>query len=230
MSGELSHFVILIGTMLAAGLGVGFINYKVWQHRPDRESPLRVNLLIAGGGAFLVPVVLTLVSSDLIANAGEMGMPLVRYFGLSFATAILAVSIVLILPKLMGRPDIVVKPAVKVSPKNDITPPAAAPSSSSTENTTDSEEAKPSSEAPKSFDFPDTEKSAFKALHEGEYPYRAVKGLCKQTGLDNFDLLTALEGLKEKGLVSSVNTQKGIRWHLTDEGKAYAQGQQGFSF
>ncbi|MFL0797228.1 MAG: hypothetical protein K6L73_07020 [Cellvibrionaceae bacterium] len=226
---ETSHFLILIAVMLLVGLAAGWLNHKVWHGRGGRNSPLRINLLIACGGAFLIPLALVLFSSDLIETSKELGLPLVRYGMMAFGMALLSVTTVLTLPQLTqgNRTQAShMEPPVKVSMADTQTHAALSQGQVPTEPKTP-EEVTSDVEPPT---LGDNERCLLLALGGGEYPYRAVNGLCKETGLDNFDVLSSLESLEEKGLVGSVNTKKGIRWHLSKKGKGVVAGQGSFNF
>ncbi len=216
---DTSHFLILIAVMLLAGVAAGWLNHLVWHGRGGRHSPLRINLLIACGGAFLIPLALVLFSSDLIEASKDLGLPLLRYGMMAFGMALLAVTSVITLPQLTHSGS--------ASKGSNAEPPVKV--------AMDEISAKPASLQKKKSDvepvkLADSERRLLLALGGGEYPYRAVNGLCKETSLDNFDVLSSLESLEEKGLVGSVNTKKGIRWHLSQEGKGVVAGQGSFNF
>jgi DNA-binding MarR family transcriptional regulator len=66
------------------------------------------------------------------------------------------------------------------------------------------------------------QRNVLKALASGQFLMRSTGGLATTTRLSRDVVTAALSGLSELGLVRRLQTQKGERWVLTDEGRVTA--------
>jgi len=64
------------------------------------------------------------------------------------------------------------------------------------------------------------ERAILQTFKEGKFPIRSIDGLVMSTNLAAPDIGAALESLKVRGLVRSVDTQHGVRWSATPAGYA----------
>lgn len=212
--------IILTFVMLIAGVFGGLVNfYLLNQNNRDTTAMLR-SVVVGVGAAFLVPVVLDLVGSSIVTQSQNDPGQLLIYTGLCLIAAI--ASRVVVTNKLdrtllsadSAKSDV---EALRVQIKqlqHSILPLIE----TETEMDLVREEEQ---EQLDSLDVASTQ--VLKALGTGRYIFRTQDSLLKELELDDSDVLKSLNVLLTKGLTSKVNSNWGLRWHLTERGRYLAE-------
>lgn len=213
-----NHMVILAGVMLLAGVFGGLINYyQMSQRETDPESLPRC-IVMGIGAAFLVPVVLHLISSDLVAEIQTNASGLLIYSGYCLIAAVAsrlamaslgerilreaamarlqAESVQLELRRLQEE----LLPLIETETEVDVAE-------------TDAE----SLEAEVKLDV--TSGKVLKSLGCGRYIFRSLKGVCQEAGLDEATATKTLAVLISSNLAGKINGSRGSRWFLTEKGR-----------
>jgi len=65
----------------------------------------------------------------------------------------------------------------------------------------------------------DNKRRVLEALGGGQYTFRTLSGLSKDTGLDRPNVNEILTNLISKGLAGQAMRRKGIKWFITEDGR-----------
>lgn len=217
------HVLILIAVMLMAGVFGGLVNYYLHgQHDPDIVSLPR-SLVVGGAASFLVPVILSLLGSDLItASQGDPAL-LVLFAGFCLIAA-LASRVVII-----SSSDRIMEVARDARERSQQTAlelhhfqqqfgPLI---ESETEN--EAQEDDNHGPVPGVDEVDVTATNVLKSLGSGRYIFRSLRGLGLDTDYDEGTLAKTLNVLVSKGIAGRVNGVKGVRWFVTEQGRRFLQ-------
>ncbi|MBB1487068.1 YEATS-associated helix-containing protein [Oceanospirillum sediminis] len=216
----ISHVIILTLVMLMAGVFGGLINfYLLNQNNKDMVAMARC-LVVGVGAAFLVPVVLDLIGSDIVSKSQSDSSKMLIYVGICLISAIASR---LVVTNALDR-SLVASEQAKTAVeelRNELhqLQDAMAPL---LETETEQQEAVVVSET--ELDALDvTSTAVLKSLSSGRHIYRALSGLGTETELDENDLQKSLQVLLGKGLAGKVNSGWGMRWYVTERGRKLAE-------
>lgn len=212
--------IILTLVMLIAGVFGGLINfYLLNQNNKDITSMLRC-VVVGVGAAFLVPVVLDLIGSEIITQSQDDPGQLLIYTGLCLIAAIAS--------------------RLVVTNSQDRTRMAAESAKSEVEDMqmqlrqlqlslqplleTETEMARlPEDEHTNLDDLDVASTQVLKALGTGRYIFRTQESLLKELDLPEQDVIKSLQVLINKGLAGKVSSHWGLRWHLSEHGRRLAE-------
>lgn len=216
----ISHVIILTLVMLMAGVFGGLINfYLLNQNNKDMVAMARC-LVVGVGAAFLVPVVLDLIGSDIVSKSQSDSSKMLIYVGICLISAIASRLVVTNALDWSLVASEQAKTAVEEL-RNELhqLQDAMAPL---LETETEQQEAVVVSET--ELDALDvTSTAVLKSLSSGRHIYRALSGLGTETELDENDLQKSLQVLLGKGLAGKVNSGWGMRWYVTERGRKLAE-------
>jgi hypothetical protein len=215
-----NHIFALVTIMLMAGVFGGLLNFYM-QSQADTDNTSMPRSLIGGlAGAFVVPLVLFLVSSDLVvASQGDPsgmlifgGFCLIAAWSSRFAMTTVTKRIqqeshlarkkadeLMIELRLMQR---------ELEPMLEI------------ETESDDESAQLVALAPED-ELDVTSTNVLTALGNGRYIFRSLKGLCAESGLDQHTLTKTLGIVVARDLTGKILSKKGTRWYITEKGRRY---------
>lgn len=212
------HMIILAGVMVIAGVFGGVINYyQMNQDGADMASLIRC-MCIGTGAAFLVPVVLNLVNSDLILEIQGDPSRLLIYTGYCLIAAIASRLVI------STKTDQILHEANVARVQSDavqhdlrILQEELLPLiETETEHDPDDGNSAPI-EMEEELDV--TSSKVLKTLGCGRFIFRSMAGLCAEAGTDEAAMAKTLNVLVAKDLAGKVSGKKGIRWYLTDKGR-----------
>ncbi|MEX0584283.1 MAG: YEATS-associated helix-containing protein [Natronospirillum sp.] len=218
-----SHVLVLIAVMLMAGVFGGLVNYYLHgQHDPDIVSLPR-SLVVGGAASFLVPVVLSLLGSELINDSqGDPGL-LVLFAGFCLIAALASRVFVIsssdrIMEVARDARERSEKTAVELTNFQSQMSPLI---ESETEN--ESLEDDNHGVVPHIDEVDVTATNVLKSLGSGRYIFRSLRGLGTDTDYDEGILAKTLNVLVSKGMAGRVNGIKGVRWFVTEQGRRFLQ-------
>lgn len=212
--------LILTFVMLIAGVFGGLVNfYLLNQNNRDTVAMLR-SVVVGVGAAFLVPVVLDLVGSSLVSQSQNDPSQLLIYTGLCLIAAIASRLVVTNkLDRSLMAADSAKNEVEKLTTSLKLLEQTLAPLiETETEMETSAEEEQ---EQLDSLDVAATQ--VLKALGNGRYIFRTQTSILKELDLVDSDVLKSLNILLSKGLAGKVNSNWGLRWHLTERGRNLAE-------
>lgn len=212
--------LILTFVMLIAGVFGGLVNfYLLNQNNRDTVAMLR-SVVVGVGAAFLVPVVLDLVGSSLVSQSQNDPSQLLIYTGLCLIAAIASRLVVTNkLDRSLMAADSAKNEVEKLTTSFKLLEQTLAPLiETETEMETSAEEEQ---EQLDSLDVAATQ--VLKALGNGRYIFRTQTSILKELDLVDSDILKSLNILLSKGLAGKVNSNWGLRWHLTERGRNLAE-------
>lgn len=212
--------LILTFVMLIAGVFGGLVNfYLLNQNNRDTVAMLR-SVVVGVGAAFLVPVVLDLVGSSLVSQSQNDPSQLLIYTGLCLIASIASRLVVTNkLDRSLMAADSAKNEVEKLTTSLKLLEQTLAPLiETETEMETSAEEEQ---EQLDSLDVAATQ--VLKALGNGRYIFRTQTSILKELDLVDSDVLKSLNILLSKGLAGKVNSNWGLRWHLTERGRNLAE-------
>lgn len=214
-----NHMFILVIIILMAGVFGGLLNYYM-QVQVDTENSSMPRSIMGGlAGAFLVPIILYIVGSDLVdTSLGDPSGLLIfagycliaawaSRYGMSTVTQRMKQDVqlakdkaeeTLIELRLLQRE---LEPMLEMETESD-----------------DSGELKPL--APEE-ELDVTTQNVLAALGNGRYIFRSLQGLETETSLDEHTLTKTLGIVVARDLAGKVLSKKGTRWFITGKGRKY---------
>lgn len=212
--------LILTFVMLIAGVFGGLVNfYLLNQNNRDTVAMIR-SVVVGVGAAFLVPVVLDLVGSSLVSQSQNDPSQLLIYTGLCLIASIASRLVVTNkLDRSLMAADSAKNEVEKLTTRFKLLEQTLAPLiETETEMEISAEEKQ---EQLDSLDVAATQ--VLKALGNGRYIFRTQTSILKELDLVDSDILKSLNILLSKGLAGKVNSNWGLRWHLTERGRNLAE-------
>jgi hypothetical protein len=220
-----NHIFILATVMLLAGIFGGLVNYYMYgENDPDAISLPRC-LVVGIGAAFLVPVILDLVNSELILETQGDPSRLLIFTGFCLISAISSRFFI------TNMSDRILDAARHAKEqyetvhhdlriiKNELLPLI---------DTETEQELEPEDE-PEIMRMEDeldvTSSSALKMLATGRYIFRSLPGLCRESNNDESAMLQTLGVLVTRSMAGKVSGKNGIRWHITEKGRRVLESQ-----
>lgn len=214
-----NHIFILASVMSIAGVFGGLINYyqMTQEHADDAALPRCIVLGI--GAAFLVPVVLFLVQSDLVTQIQEDSSRLLIYTGICLIAAIASRLVLTSTSKQILRDAQVARTQVdQMQHELRIMQEELMPLlDTETEQETDVDDNAGPLDPNEELDIASSK--VLKTLGVGRHIYRSMAGLCREAGADETTLHKSLNVLVNRQLAGKLNTRKGVRWYLTEKGR-----------
>ena len=218
-----SHVLVLVAVMLMAGVFGGLVNYYLHgQHDPEVVSLPR-SLVVGGAASFLVPVILSLLGSDLINQSqGDPGQ-LVLFAGFCLIAALASrVLIISTTDRIMqvARDARMRSEELELQMHNfqlQMSPLIE----SETEN--ESLEDDNHGVVPEPDEVDVTGTNVLKSLGSGRYIFRSLRGLCLDTDYDEGIVTKTLNVLVSRGMAGRVNGVKGVCWYVTEQGRRFLQ-------
>ncbi len=220
-----NHIFILATVMLLAGIFGGLVNYYMYgENDPDATSLPRC-LVVGIGAAFLVPVILDLVSSELILETQGDPSRLLIFTGFCLISAI---SSRFFITNMSDRILDAARHAKEQSDsvhhdlrviKNELLPLI------DTETEQDLEPEDEPAVMQLEDDLDVTSSNALKMLATGRYIFRSLPGLCRESNNDESTMLQTLGVLVTRSLAGKVSGKNGVRWHVTEKGRRILESQ-----
>jgi hypothetical protein len=202
----------LLSIMTLAGAFGGLINYFIERRdNPEKGSMLR-SLVVGIGAAYMVPLFLNMISSDLMRQLDQDTGKLLVFVGFCLIAAVSSSAFI------RSLSDKVLKEAqeakrVSKEIKDAMTPILLRESEPAMVEIQSGKRLEAAS-----FD-PETSQILF-ALASGKHAWRTVEGLHQQTGLDGLPIETHLQNLQQGGYVMCREDGDGIkRWGITAAGR-----------
>ncbi len=212
--------IILTLVMLIAGVFGGLINfYLLNQNNKDTTNMLRC-VVVGVGAAFLVPVVLDLIGSSMITQSQSDPGQLLIYTGLCLIAAVASRVVVTSsqdrtrMAAEAAKQDV---EALRVQIRQlQLSLQPLIETETEMEGTREEE-----TEVMDSLDVAATQ--VLKALGTGRYIFRTQESLLGELDMPEQDVMKSLQILMGKGLAGKVNSEWGLRWHLSERGRRLAE-------
>lgn len=214
-----NHIFILAAVMSIAGVFGGLINYYQMTQEREDEAALPRCIVLGIGAAFLVPVILFFVQSDLILEIQNDPSRLLIYTGFCLIVAIASRLVLTSTPKRILREAQVARQQVEEMQhelrvmQEELLPLL----DTETEQDTDMDDNAGPMNPNEELDIASSK--VLKTLGVGRHIYRSMAGLCREAGADETTLQKSLNVLVNRQLAGKLNTRKGIRWYLTEKGR-----------
>lgn len=212
-----NHIFVLVAVMLMAGVFGGLVNYYMQsQYDPDTTSLPR-SLVVGIGASFLVPVVLALVNSDLVAQSREDSTRFLIFTGFCLIAAIASRFVVTsVSDRILSEARAARQQADRVMHElylvqNEIRPLIET-------ETEEEREISPEPLTPEE-ELDVTTGNVLKTLGNGRYIFRSLGGLCRETNTDEATMVKTLEIMVARNLAGRIVGKHGMRWHITDSGR-----------
>lgn len=213
-----NHIFILAAVMSIAGVFGGLINYYQMTQEREDEAALPRCIVLGIGAAFLVPVILFFVQSDLITEIRDDPSRLLIYTGFCLIVAIASRLVLTSTPKRILREAMAARTQVEEMQhelrvmQEELLPLL----DTETEQETDLDDNAGPME-PEELDI--AASKVLKTLGVGRHIYRSMAGLCREAGADETTIQKSLNVLVSRQLAGKLNTRKGVRWYLTEKGR-----------
>ncbi|WP_114416302.1 YEATS-associated helix-containing protein [Marinospirillum perlucidum] len=212
--------IVLTLVMLIAGIFGGLINYYLLnQDNKDTTGMLR-SVVVGVGAAFLVPVVLDLIGSSIITESQADPGQLLIYTGLCLIAAIASRVVVTNDSDRTRKAAEAAKQEVEKLQAQvrhlQVSLQPLIETETEMEGTREEEQ-----EVMDSLDVAATQ--VLKALGTGRYIFRTQESLLSELDMPEQDVMKSLQILAGKGLAGKVNSEWGLRWHLSERGRRLAE-------
>lgn len=213
-----NHIFILAAVMSIAGVFGGLINYYQMTQEREDDAALPRCIVMGIGAAFLVPVILFFVQSDLITEIRDDPSRLLIYTGFCLIVAIASRLVLTSTPKRILREAQTARSQVEQMQhelrimQEELLPLL----DTETEQETDLDDNAGPME-PEELDI--AASKVLKTLGVGRHIYRSMAGLCREAGADETTIQKSLNVLVNRQLAGKLNTRKGVRWYLTEKGR-----------
>jgi len=211
-------WIAVVGIMIIAGIAGGTINFGLARTEDSDWKDWIWSVIIGLGAAFLVPLFLNTISSNLIKSV-LMTPPAVEnvlvFAGFCLLGAIASKAMIQSLTQKWLKEADAVRKEVK-SLKEEIGP--------IVEKETETERPTPISTAEnqsKALNIGESTLEVLKALGSSKFALRALTGIAEDIEKPSGQVAAALEELAKMGLAVEVQGKKGLRWSLTPEGRRY---------
>jgi len=204
------------------GVFGGLVNYFLFLQKDADIVSLPRSIVVGAAAAFLVPVVLFLVGSDLLRQSQFEPSQLILLASICLIAALVSRFFVLSTADQvdnMAR-DARARIASLEHELNSLQQRLAPIFSSETEPQDNSNTGET---LPQSDDFDITTTSVLQQLNIGPQIFRSVAGICQQSELDEGAVSKALLVLRQHGLANRMLGEHGVRWHITPLGQRYLQ-------
>lgn len=214
------HVIILVLVMLFAGVFGGLVNFYLLNQNNKDTIALARALVVGVSAAFLVPVALDLLGSDIVSQSKEDASKLLIYTGICL---IASVASRLVATNAMDRTMLAAETAKtqaeeltqQIKQLQDSIAPLLE---------TETELSDQSGVSPAELETLDVSSTAvLKSLASGRHIYRALSTLSAETELDETDLQKSLTVLIGRGFAGRVNSGWGMRWYVTERGRKLAE-------
>jgi hypothetical protein len=227
-SDGIEHVFCLVGVMLAAGTLGGVINYyqaigsSPEQPKESSATPFKPRMphrvVIGIGAAFLVPLFLNMISSDLLLACKETPTKLLVFAGFCLVASISSSAFI------RSLSDRLLEQAARSAEeanrgveevKTDLEPIKAKATEPDAGASSGSRQVLPANEVPGL----GVGQRVLRALCETEFAFRSVEGISRSTGIARKELEVILNSLAQDGLVRDTPTEDGLRWCITKKGR-----------
>lgn len=212
--------IVLTLVMLLAGVFGGLINYFLL-NQSNRDTTKMARCVVVGvGAAFLVPVVLDLVGSEMVTQSQDDAGKLLIYIGLCLIAAIASRVVVTndvdrTLQASEAAKQDAEAIAADVRQLRELLLPMVE---------TETEMAALSEEDQVLVDGLDVASTqTLKVLGTGRHIFRTQESLLSDVEMDEQSLHKSLQVLMQKGLAGKVTTEWGLRWFLNERGRRMAE-------
>jgi hypothetical protein len=214
-----NHILILAAVMTIAGVFGGLINYYQMNQSEGDPASLPRCIVLGVGAAFLVPVILDLVSSELILEIQGDPSRLLIYTGFCLISSIASRFVLINMPERILREASMARTSAEVLQREmrviqeELIPLIE----TETEQDHQTEEASNPIEGEEELDV--TSSKILKNLGCGRYIFRSMAGICRESNSDEMTVAKTLNVLVGRSLAGQVSGKKGIRWYLTEKGR-----------
>jgi len=218
MSGNIIYLVVV---MLLVGAAGGVVNYYTQSGKNAADSQVFRRFIVLGMVApFLVPFVLELFGSTLIAEVYTDSGKMLNYVAICLAAAFVPRFFVTnvsesILAETRTTQERVEALQLQLKQLQDELLPLI-----DTETEADNPaEVEYSPAEGQQDDLDVTSSTVLKTLGCGRFIYRSQRGLCNEADIDESTMSRTLSYLTLKSLAGKVGGRKGIRWYITERGR-----------
>jgi hypothetical protein len=207
-----SHFIIILSILILSGvLGgtIGFFreNTKIKENRND----LIRSIFLGIGASLLVPLLLKMISSDLLKTSKENDLDYFVIIGFCLVASVFSSKFIMSIgEKVLSQVKDVKDDLSNV--KNEV------------EKITTEDESNETDELVQLSNFSNLEnndREVLLALNDSKYRFRSVSGIKNDTSLNNSQIKSILGKLKGLEYVIEKEGSKGIRWEISELGIKY---------
>lgn len=217
-----SHFFILVSVIMMTGIFGGLVNYFLLLQKDADIVSLPRSIVLGAAAAFLVPVILFLVGSELLLQSQFEPSYLILLASICLIAALLSRFFVLSTSDQLehlardARERITRLEHQLISLQQSLSPIFY--------SETESQELQLAVETlPQSDDFDITTTNVLQQLNTGAQIFRSVTGICLQSELNESAVNKSLHVLRQHGLANRIMGEHGLRWHVTPLGQRYLQ-------
>lgn len=206
--------------MLLAGVFGGLVNFYLnSQTDPDATSLPRC-IVVGIGASFLVPVILDIVSSELIIESQADPSKLLIFTGFCLIAAIISrffissisERILLQAQTAHSKTDDVQYDLRLI--KEELLPLIETETEQDVDNIYSDTDVYQAHE-----ELDVTSSKVLKTLGTGRYIFRSIVGLCREANADENTITRTLAVLVARDLAGRVSGKNGVRWYITDKGR-----------
>jgi len=214
-----SYIFILAPVMMMAGLFGGVINYYQMNQEDSDPAAVARCVVIGIGAAFLVPLVLHLLKSELIFEIQGDPSKLLIYTGICLFAAIASRIVItntsqrLLNEAAVARSQLASLQHELRQLQEELVPLI----DTETEQDLGGDDNSAALEGSENLDVTSTK--VLQALGCGRHIFRSLAGLCREAQCDDSTMTKTLNVLVAQNLAGKINGTKGLRWYLTQRGR-----------
>jgi len=217
------YMPIVIAVMFVAGLLGGAINHFLMQEDDPKHTFMGRSLAVGIGAAFMVPLFLNMISSNLLESirgtSNSPGDP-IKLLVLAGFCLVAAVSSRAFIRTLSDRVLAEAKAARKEAKQaKEEVQEVQASIDPILEKETEKETVTDGAESITSLKtLDDEERKVLDAFARSKFALRTLTGISKDAGLDKVESNRILSSLEERALVAKKVGKNGTRWYITQSG------------
>jgi len=213
-----NHIFILATVMLLAGIFGGLVNYYLYGDKDPDAASLPRFLVVGVGAAFLVPVVLDMVNSELVLESQGDPSRLLIFTGFCLISALLSRFFI------DNLSDRILSEAKAAKQRSEETQQNLRIIQSELlpliDTETEQDSGQEDSQAAEVSDELDvTSAQVLKILSGGRFIFRSLAGVCREANQEESTVLKTLHVLVNRSLAGKVSGKNGVRWHITEKGR-----------
>lgn len=205
-----SHTITLLTIMILAGAFGGVVNYFIGKKGDSTQSSLLRSIVVGIAASFLVPLFLSMISSDLLARSASDVEAMLVFTGFCLVAAISSTTFIRrvsdkVLQEVKDLRTEVgsIRPALDLLLQMQTEPPPHGPMALKKELIRLDKESAP----------------VLEAFDGSPFALRSMEGIAHDARMHSDDVSRTLMGLVAQGLLRRWDGQSGERWYLTPEGR-----------
>ncbi len=215
------HIWTLVGIMMLSGVVGGYTNFLSEQKSNPEQASKRKSISSGVCAAFLVPLFLNMISSDLIKPPGG-NTPFVYMYNYLVFTGFCLVAAISSRAFIQTLTDRILNEVKETKQRVETTQNEIEKVKSTVEplaeKETETEVGEGLTHVKNLVGMDPNKKKILESLTK-KYTFRSLSGIASDTQMNTEEINTCLNNLIKEGMIGQAYRKKGIRWYITESGR-----------